>query len=145
MGFDRMEEIAAPVRRKFILFLRGQSPIKQEGSMLAAQFACPNCNKPVQIQFCNGGSLLQSAAQLRELFERIGTQISIATKDVLASAKVKEVGDLIVEWCNAAEVGDARDVLELSATITRIKDDTSTIDRIESKPMPKLVFAGGDC
>jgi hypothetical protein len=140
-----MNETESTPVRKFLLFLRAGSPIKQEGSMLQAEFACPKCRAPGRIQTCNGGALLQSVAQLRELFERIGTQISIATKDVLAGAKIKDLGDLIVDWCEEAEIGDVRDVQEIQVTLTRLKDDTNAVADIALKPEPKLVLAGGNC
>ena len=138
-----------PPVKKFLLTLQATSPIVPANGLvtLTIQGNCGKCRQPfkVPLQQSQGGALCLDVHGLREMFERIGTAKSMEAKDVTVGQRIKDIGDLVVEWCNAAEVGEFRDVPGIAGQIMRLQDDTVPGQRIDLKAHSRLVLAGGEC
>ncbi len=145
-----IEPPAAPQPvRKFLLILLGNSPLVPANARahLEATLQCNHCRKPntVKVPISIGGTILVTAAVLRDTFEKLATNTAIEKKDVLAGARIRESGDLLNEWCAAAELADFRDVPEISATVVRVRDEAAIAEKLAPAPAkkPRLVLVGG--
>jgi len=112
-----------PPVRMYVVSAKNGSPF---GCVSNLQAKCA-CGKQISVNFAGAHTLLLSRAQLRELFEKSGTAISIQTKDVMAGAALKEH-------------------LPNHTSITRVKDDY-TVDKITrigwpEQQRPRLVGVG---
>jgi len=138
-----MLDFAPPVK-KFIFVSLGQSPIVALSGVSVVTTKC-ECGRPGRFNIAQGGVFLDDIPNLRAMFEKAGTHISMTKKDVLAGARIKEIGDMVIEWCRNAEVGDIADIREIFCTITRVADDTAAVVNLELKAAPpamRLVGVG---
>ena len=142
-----MVELIPP--RRFLMHCTGRCPIAPEKAIQVAiiNLKC-KCGRetPINLNHSIGGALIFDGVEpMVELFEKVGTSVSISSNDVMAGARIKDIGGIIVEWCKKADVGDWRDIPELSATIVRIPSgkDFPKIE-LAKQEMPKLMLVGGN-